>query len=132
MSSVASGFLANRDPGVGASGDIPDGVYQAVVEDADIARGGRPGHYVVTYSLRVLGPTHAGQRLEKTSFINDKTLALARNELAACGLELHHLSDLQDQLLEVIDADLDIRIRQAGDELEIRFLKPTGEEEEDF
>lgn len=131
MSSVVIGSRSGRDPDVGAGEILPDGVYQALVEDAEMARGGRPGHYVVTYNLRVLGPSCAGQRIEKTSFISEKSLGQARRELAACGLDLEQLSDLQDQLLEVIDAELDIRILNNRGELEVRFLKPTGEDEED-
>jgi hypothetical protein len=136
MSSVVIGSLTNgargaRDPDVDAGEILPDGLYQAVVEDAEMARGGRPGHYVVTYNLRVLGPICAGQRIEKTSLISEKSLGQARRELAACGLELEQLSDLQDQLLEVIDAELDIRILNSRGEMEVRFLKPTGEEEDD-
>lgn len=131
MSSVAIGFRSAGDPGVGAGEVLPDGLYQAIVEDAEMARGGRPGHYVVTYNLRVLGPSCAGQRIEKTSLIHEKSLGQARRELAACGLELEQLSDLQDQLLEVIDAELDIRVLNSGGEMEVRFLKPTGEDEDE-
>jgi len=137
MSSVHVGSLAVPQSNVILGGRLADGVYQAVVEDVEMVRSGQPGKYIVHYTLRVIGPTHAGQFVEKVTLIDEKNWAHARREFDLCGLELRHLSEVQDCLLDAIDAEIEIVKTTRNGDVAIRFQRAGGanvsdEEDDDF
>lgn len=100
--------------GGGAGQEIPDGAYDAVIEDIAITRTPRTGNPMVTWRLRITGPSCQGRALTKNNVITQKSVSILKDELSRCGLELDRLSDLSGRIPELLD-------------LRMRIVKKTKE-----
>lgn len=106
---------------------VPDGVYDARIEEARLTRTPRTGNPMVVWRLRILGPTHHGATLTKNRIITEKTLAFLKEDLELIGIELDRLSDLEVHLERSVDRELRI-VKKTGNTgwNDIYFARPAA------
>jgi len=88
--------------------ELPDGIYEARVEDVSLRRTATTGNPMVLWKLRITGPTNAGAAVTKVRVITEKTLSFLREDLERLGLALGRLSELQSRLDDMIDQEVTI------------------------
>jgi len=81
--------------------DIPDGRYEAVIEDARIVETSPSGRLVLVWRMRIQGPHSANRVVTKSRVIAEHTLGFLREDLANCRLYISRLSDLPGRLREL-------------------------------
>jgi hypothetical protein len=101
--------------------DIPDGTYEARIEDAQLYVSPRSGNPVLKYTLRILGPSFANRVVWKYRAITEKTRDYVEDELRLCGLSLDRFSDLKYHLHDLIGVELEIVRRTRGEDINIYF-----------
>ncbi|QOY84944.1 DUF669 domain-containing protein [Paludibaculum fermentans] len=93
--------------------EVPDGFYEARVEDATLSRTHTTGNPMMVWRLRILGPTCQGRCVTKMRVITQKTLPFLKGDLERLGLHLTRLSEVQERMDEMIDRE--IRIQKKTD-----------------
>lgn len=93
--------------------EIPDGVYDAVIEDILLSRTATTGNPMVLWRLRIHGPQCEGKAVTKVRVITAKTLAFLKQDLERLDMHLDRLSDLPGRAPEMVD-------------LKVRILKKTN------
>ena len=88
--------------------DIPDGVYDAVIEDAHLTETVSTGRPMVVWKLRIRGPQAANRAVTRTRVITENTLQYLREDLEKCGLSVARLSQLPARLGELVDRPVGI------------------------
>jgi hypothetical protein len=92
----------------GGGETIPDGHYDARIEDARLSRTPRTNNPMITWKLRILGPTHEGASLVKTRVITQKTLSWVKEDLELLGVRLERFSDLDQYLGQTVEREVRI------------------------
>jgi len=103
--------------------DIPDGMYDTLVEDARLGRARNSGNPMITFRLRIVAGDHQGRCLVKNSFITDKSLPVVKDELSRLNLNLERISELPARLAELADRPVQIYKRTDGDWIRIYFCR---------
>lgn len=80
---------------------IPDGYYEARVEEARLKRTPRTGNPMLIWKLRILGPQCRNSAITKTRVITAKTLGYVKEDLKTLGIRLQRFSDLEGHLPEM-------------------------------
>lgn len=93
--------------------DVPDGFYDARVEEATLKRTQKTGNPMLMWRLRILGPSCQGRCVTKMRVITQKTLPYLKEDLQRLGLDLTRLSEVNARLHEMIDRE--IRIQKKTD-----------------
>ena len=88
--------------------DIPDGTYDAVIEEARLTETASTGRPMVIWKLRIRGPQAANRVLTKNRVITENTLQYLREELEKCGLAVSSLSELPTRLGELVDRPIGV------------------------
>jgi hypothetical protein len=88
--------------------DIPDGTYDAVIEDAHLTETVSTGRPMVIWKLRIRGPQAANRAVTRTRVITENTLQYLREDLEKCGLSVSRLSELPARLGELVDRPIGI------------------------
>lgn len=88
--------------------DIPDGFYDACVEEVQLGQTASTGNPMIVWKLRIRGPECEGKALTKVRVITDKTLAYVKQDLERLELHLDRLSDLPARAEEMIDREVRI------------------------
>ena len=101
--------------------EVPDGTYEARIEDAQLYVSPRSGNPVLKYTLRILGPSFANRVIWKYRAITEKTRDYVEDELRVCGLSLERFSDLKFHLHDLIGVELEIVRRTRGEDINIYF-----------
>jgi hypothetical protein len=83
--------------------DIPDGTYDAVIEDAYLTETTSTGRPMVIWKLRIQGPQAVGRLVTRNCVITENTLGILRQELEKCRLQVSRLSELPARLGELAD-----------------------------
>lgn len=92
----------------GQRDEVPDGFYDARVEDATLGRTQNTGNPMLVWRLRILGPSAQGRCVTKMRVITQKTLPFLKEDLERLGLHLTRLSELHAHLHEMIDREVRI------------------------
>ncbi|HPT27307.1 MAG TPA: DUF669 domain-containing protein [Bryobacteraceae bacterium] len=87
---------------------VPDGYYQARVEDVRLATTQTTGNPMLIWRLRITGPAQVGAVLTKTRIITAKTLGQVKRDLAYFGISLDRFSDLPEHLDEMVDHEASV------------------------
>lgn len=93
------------------SGDIPDGIYDAVIEDACVTETALTGGPVVVWRLRIQGPRAAGCLVTRNRVVTESTLGCLREDLEKCRLQVSRLSQLPARLRELVDRPIGVEKR---------------------
>jgi len=88
--------------------DIPDGTYDAVIEEARLTETSSTGRPMVTWKLRIQGPQAVNRVLTKNRVITENTLAYLKDDLDRCGLKIARLSELPARLGELVDRPIGV------------------------
>lgn len=83
--------------------DIPDGTYEADIEDVHVARTATTGNPMVLWKLRIQGPQCQGRAVTKVRVITSKTLGFLKRDLERLNFHLERLSDLPARTGEMVD-----------------------------
>jgi hypothetical protein len=83
--------------------DVPDGSYDAIIEEASVAETTSTGRPVVIWKLRIQGPQAVNRLVTKNRVITENTLAYLKEDLEKCGLQVSRLSELPARLAELVD-----------------------------
>ena len=89
--------------------DIPDGTYNAVIEEARLTETVSTGRPMVIWKLRIQGPQAANRVVTKTRVVTENTLAYLKEELEKCGLQVSRLSELPARLKELVNHPIDFQ-----------------------
>ena len=81
--------------------DLPDGSYDAVIEEARLVETASTGRPMVTWTLRITSPQEADRIIQKSRVITENTLPYLREDLEKCQLEVTKISDLPQRLPEL-------------------------------
>ena len=81
--------------------DIPDGIYDTVIEDARVTRTATTGKAAVVWTLRIQGSAAANRTVTKSRVITQNTLPFLREDLEKCHLSVSRVSDLPERLKEL-------------------------------
>jgi hypothetical protein len=82
-------------------GDIPDGTYDAVIEDAYLTETASTGRPMVVWKLRIQGPQAVNRLVTKNQVITENTLGILRQDMEKCRLQVSRLSELPARLGEL-------------------------------
>lgn len=88
--------------------EIPDGFYDAEVEDVQLGQTASTGNPMIVWKLRIRGPNCEGRALTKVRVITEKTLAYVKQDLERLDLHLDRLSDLPARADEMVDREVRI------------------------
>jgi hypothetical protein len=91
--------------------DVPDGIYDAVIEDAQLTETVSTGRPMVIWRLRILGPQAVDRVVTKNRVITENTLQYLREELDKCRLAVSRLSELPARLGELVGRPIGIEKR---------------------
>ena len=83
--------------------EIPDGFYDASIEEVQIGQTANTGNPMIVWKLRIHGPECRGKAITKVRVITDKTVAYLKQDLERLELHLERLSELPDHIGEMID-----------------------------
>ena len=115
--------------------DIPDGKYEAVIEEARLTTTASTGRPMVVWTLRIQGPVAANRTLPKTCVITENSVAWLKEDLSKCGLNLERLSDLPQHIHEIEGQVLPVEKRTRDGRMNVYFRRrdrrpgpPVGDE----
>jgi hypothetical protein len=91
--------------------DIPDGTYDAVIEDARVSETTSTGRPVVIWKLRIKGPQAVNRVVTKNRVITENTLAYLKEDLEKCRIQVSRLSDLPARLAGLVDHPIGVEKR---------------------
>jgi len=101
--------------------DIPDGNYEAVIEEARVTATASTGRPMVVWTLRIQGPVAANRTLPKTRVITDNTVGWLKEDLRKCGLNLERLSELPRRIHEIEGLVLPVEKRTKDGRMNVYF-----------
>ncbi|MBL0161115.1 MAG: DUF669 domain-containing protein [Bryobacterales bacterium] len=109
--------------------EIPDGFYDARVEDVSLNRVQSSGNPMVIWRLRILGPQHQGRAISKVRIITQKTVGFLKEDLRKLGLEMSSLKELNGRMDEMVHRHIGIMKRTQPDRrwTDVHFVKPRPE-----
>lgn len=93
----------SRNDGQPVYEDIPDGFYDATIEDVHLGQTASTGNPMIVWRLRIRGPQCEGRALTKVRIITQKTLGFLKRDLEHLEIRLDRLSELPDRTEEMID-----------------------------
>ena len=88
--------------------NLPDGYYEAEIEDVNLGRTTRTNNPMLTWRLRVVAGPHKGTSLVKTRVITEKTVRFLREDLQRLGISINRVSELPEHLEEMQDKQINI------------------------
>ncbi|MGB7761182.1 MAG: hypothetical protein WBL61_15225 [Bryobacteraceae bacterium] len=106
--------------------DIPDGTYDAVIEDAQLSETVSTGRPVVIWKLRIRGPQAINRVVTKNRVITENTLPYLREDLEKCGLAVSRLSELPARLRELVDRPIGIAKRTKDGHANFYFQRASN------
>jgi len=94
--------------------DIPDGEYEAVVEDIALTHGSTSTSTIV-WTFKIFGGSHSDRLLRKVRPISERTISWVKEDLTKCGLKLDVFSDLSNRIDELRGARVAVLKRGDND-----------------
>jgi hypothetical protein len=91
--------------------DMPDGTYDAIIEDARISEAASTGRPMVIWKLRIKGPQAVNRVVTKNRVITENTLPYLKEELEKCRIQVSRLSELPARLAELVDRSVGVEKR---------------------
>jgi hypothetical protein len=109
-----------------SSPDGPDGIYDAVIEDARLTETASTGRPMVTWKLRIRGPQATSRVVTKNQVVTENSLQYLREDLEKCGLVVPRLSELPARLGELVDRPIGIEKRTKDGRANIYFRRQSN------
>jgi hypothetical protein len=95
---------------------VPDGRFQVAVDRIELVRAQSSGNPMLKWTLRILGPQHAGRLLWRNNLlVTRENIKWLKQDLETAGLKLDRVSDLRARLGELLDRKLEVIKRTKGD-----------------
>ena len=107
---------------------LPDGDYEATIEEARLSETASTQRPVVIWTLRIEGPHGAGRVIYKSRVITENTLTYLKEDLEKCGLSLDRLSELEASLPELAGRAVTMRkvTRPTGSDIYFSWSRPKA------
>ena len=87
---------------------VPDGKYQVSVDQVELTRT-QKGDPMLKWTLKILGPTHAGRKLWRNNVMaTPENRSWLKKDLYAVGLKLERLSELPANLDRLLDIRMEV------------------------
>jgi len=83
--------------------DMPDGTYDAIIEEARLTETTSTGRPVVIWRMRIQGPQEVNRLVTKSQVITENTLGMLKDALEKCHIQVSRLSELPAKLAELTD-----------------------------
>ena len=110
---------------------VPDGKYQANVDQVELVRAKSSGNPMLSWTLRILAPRFRGRLLWRNNIIASReNLKWLKTDLHTCGLDLEKLSDLYKHLGQLTGVKLEVTKRTKGDYENVYFNRRLVIEDE--
>ena len=95
--------------------EVPDGVYNCSIHTTEI-KTSKSGNLMLSWQLKVLGPTCKGRMIFKHSMIaaDAQRLAFLRRDLSTCGIEPGEISTLRNRLELLLDREIECKVITRG------------------
>jgi hypothetical protein len=103
--------------------DIPDGKYDALIEEARLTTTASTGRLMVVWTLRIQGSAAANRTLPKTCVITENSVAWLKEDLGKCGLNLERLSELPQRIHEIEGQILPVEKRTKDGRMNVYFRR---------
>lgn len=100
--------------------DIPDGPYDAVIEEARLSETISSGRQMVTWKLRIRGP-QVNRLVTKHRVITENTLAWLKEDLEKCQLKISSLAELPARIGELTNRTIGIEKRTKDGQVNFYF-----------
>lgn len=97
--------------------EVPDGKYQARVSRVEL-KASKQGNPMLEWELDIIGPRCAGRKLWRRNMLaSPENVKWLKADLAACGVTLARLNDLNDEryLAPLIGVTLEVRKKTKGE-----------------
>ena len=111
---------------------VPDGKYQVNVKRVELTRSKTSDTPMLKWTLEVIGPSCQGRILFRNNLIgSQENINWLKTDLHTCGLDLKKLSDLQANLVKLLDVKLEVTKRTRGEYENVYFnrqIVTTGAE----
>ncbi len=109
-----------RDIEVDAEGnvfeDVPDGRYQARIDDVYVHRSKNSSRLQIAWNLVITSGQYANRHLYRyTGLETPDNLKFLKQDLFRCGLEVPKLSDLPRQLPKLRDYVIEVQVKTKGE-----------------
>ena len=91
--------------------DIPDGTYDAVIENARVSETASTGRPVVIWKLRITGPQAVDRVVTKSRVITENTLTYLKEDLEKCRIQVSRLSELPARLPGLVGHSIGVEKR---------------------
>ena len=88
--------------------EIPDGLYEADIEDVHLTRTATTGNPMILWRLHIRGPQCEGRAVTKVRVITSKTLGFLKRDLERLDLHLERLSELPARTAEMLERNVRI------------------------
>jgi hypothetical protein len=95
--------------------EIPDGKYQVNIDKAELVTAKISGNPMLKWTLRILNYGNNKVLWRNNVLATKENLKWLKQDLATCGLFLDKLSDLNDNLDNLIDIKLEVTKKTIGD-----------------
>ena len=95
--------------------DVPDGKYQARIEQMEITRSKNSGDPMIKWTLRIVGPSYQNRLLWRYTVIKNERMGYIKKDLYTCGVELKKFSDLPSHFDRMVNTMLDITVQKRGE-----------------
>jgi hypothetical protein len=107
---------------------LPDGDYDATIEEARLSETTSTQRPVVIWTLRIDGPHGAGRVIYKNRVITENTLTYLKEDLEKCGLSLDRISDLESSLPQLSGRPIVFRkvTRTNGSDIYFSWSRPKA------
>lgn len=113
LKAAAGVWKSTPAPEPGSFGDIPDGKYQAAIEEAVIENGGKNRDKLqIKWSFRISGPSHAKRMVwMNTGLADDKGVEYSKKAIQTLGLALpDEIEKLPDVLAQAVGAAVELAL----------------------
>jgi len=109
---------------------ISDGKYQVVVDKVEITKGKTSGNPLLKWTLKILGPKNINQRLWTYHILSNPTsLKWLKKDLNLCEVHLNKLSDLPQNLEQLLDIQLEVTVRNRNENQNVYFNRRLNDAE---
>ncbi len=105
----------------GSSEPIPDGKYNAMVEDLKLTQTRKSKLPMLTWILLLMDDTERGRREYYNKVITAQSLEYVLKDLQMCGIDVENIGNLAAYLPQARSCELEIRIKSENEHRNVYF-----------
>jgi len=106
--------------------DVPDGDYEAVIEEFDITKSRKTGEPLLIWTFRIATGPCAGKTLKKFRILKDAWANWIREEIDNCGIQLDDVYHIHQHAPKLIGKPVRIARRTRNQFANIYITSPRA------